>query len=203
MKNEATALLLVDVQNGFMPNGELPVADGDAIVPVINAIIDNYPLVVASQDWHPASHMSFAANHADKKPFDVITLNGLEQVLWPVHCVANTPSAELHPQLKQTSIAAVFRKGMNPAIDSYSTFYDNGKRFNTGLAAYLAFHNIQHIHVVGLAADYCVYYSIQDALAEGFAVTLIENATRAICVETFAQQKAELMQHPKFSLVIA
>lgn len=200
MYKKDTALLLVDIQNGFMPDGELPVADGSAIVPVVNSIVDNYDLVIASQDWHPASHLSFAANHAGKKPFDVIMLDGLEQVLWPVHCVANTLSAKLHPQLKQTSIAAVFRKGMNSTIDSYSAFYDNGKRFNTGLAAYLRFHNIKYLHVAGLAADYCVYYSMQDALAEGFAVTLIENATRAICEETFTQQKAELTKHPKFSL---
>lgn len=195
------ALLLIDVQNGFMPTGELPVAGGDEIVPIINTLIDQYELVVASQDWHPKSHLSFAANHKDKQPFDVIMLEGLQQVLWPSHCVAGSTSADFHPQLKQSPIAAVFRKGMNPQIDSYSAFYDNGRCFNTGLAAYLDFHRIKHIHIAGLAADYCVYYSIKDALASGFRVALIENATRAISDENFAEQRAELVRHPNFNIV--
>lgn len=198
-----TALLLVDVQNGFMPDGELPVAGGNEIVSVINKIITNYPLVVATQDWHPANHLSFASNHKNKKPFDVIELNGLEQVLWPVHCVANTRSAEFHPKLDGTAIASVFRKGLNPQIDSYSAFYDNGKQHNTGLSAYLSFHRIRQLHIAGLAADYCVYYSIKDALAAGYQVSLIENATRAIDDDSFAEQKRELRANTNFSLISA
>lgn len=200
MYSNDTALLLVDVQNGFMPTGELPVAGGDEVVPLINTLIDQYQLVVASQDWHPPLHLSFADNHEGRKPFEVIVLDGLEQVLWPSHCVAGSVSADFHPQLKQGSVAAVFRKGMNPQVDSYSAFFDNGRRFNTGLAAYLDFHRIKQVHVVGLAADYCVYYSIKDALAAGFGVTLIEDATRAISDENFAAQKSELLQHPKFNI---
>lgn len=201
MMNKDTALLLIDVQNDFMPTGKLPVAEGDQIVPVINAMIDEYSLVVASQDWHPPSHLSFAANHEHKNPFEVITLEGLEQVLWPAHCIAGSSGADFHPRLEQTAIAAVFRKGMNPQVDSYSAFYDNGRRFNTGLAAYLTFHHIKQIHIVGLAADYCVYYTIKDALDAGFGVTLIANATRAINEQIAAKQQAELAQHPNFNII--
>lgn len=195
-----TALLLIDIQNGFMPDGALPVAGGDEIVPVVNRIIGDYPLVVASQDWHPAAHGSFAANHPGKAPFETIDLHGLEQVLWPIHCVAGTSSADFHPDLQQRAIAAVFRKGMNPDIDSYSAFYDNGHRQHTGLAEYLRAHHISDLHIAGLAADYCVYFSIKDALAEGFKVHLHTAATRAIDPERYAAQRRELQQHPAFTL---
>ncbi|UJF25193.1 bifunctional nicotinamidase/pyrazinamidase [Suttonella sp. R2A3] len=194
-----TTLLLVDIQNGFMPEGELPVAEGDQIVPIVNALIPDYPLVVASQDWHPSNHSSFAANHPGKHPFEQINLHGLEQVLWPIHCVAGSHSAAFHPDLDERQIAAVFRKGMNPDIDSYSAFYDNGHRQHTGLADYLRAHQISTIHIAGLAADYCVYFTIKDALAEGFNVTLHRAATRAIDPEQYKQQLSELNKHPAFS----
>lgn len=199
--NKSTALLLIDIQNGFMPGGSLPVSGGDEIIPLVNQIINNYPLVVASQDWHPANHGSFAANHSGKQPFDVIDFHGLEQVLWPVHCVQGSKSAEFHPQLNTNPIAAIFRKGMNPEIDSYSAFYDNGHRYNTGLADYLRAHQITHLHVAGLAADYCVHFSIKDALGEGFHVSLITAATRAIDEDHYQQQLNELSKNNRFTLI--
>lgn len=201
MKHTDTALLLIDIQNGFMPGGALPVAGGEQIIPIVNQRIHDYPLVVASQDWHPANHASFAANHANKHPFDIIDLHGLEQVLWPTHCVQGSHSAELHPDLNTNPIAAIFRKGMNPEIDSYSAFYDNDHRHHTGLAGYLHAHGIKHIHIAGLAADYCVYYSIKDALAAGFEVSLIRDATRAIDDAQHQQQLRALSHNDHFHTI--
>ncbi len=173
-------LILIDVQNDFMPYGALPVPEGDQIVPIINKIIDKFDLIVATQDWHPKNHISFASNHKDKKPFDVIDLDGFKQTLWPDHCVQGTSGAEFHPDLEIKPIEAIFRKGTNPNIDSYSGFYDNLHKKNTGLAGYLREKKAKDLYFVGLATDYCVYYSIIDALKEGFNVYLIEDATRAI-----------------------
>ncbi len=173
-------LILIDVQNDFMPYGALPVAEGDQIVPIINKIIYKFDLVVATQDWHPKNHISFASNHKDKKPFDVMDLDGFKQTLWPDHCVQGTSGAEFHPDLETKPIEAIFRKGTNPNIDSYSGFYDNLHKKNTGLAGYLREKKAKDLYFVGLATDYCVYYSIIDALKEGFNVYLIEDATRAI-----------------------
>jgi len=173
-------LILIDVQNDFMPYGALPVAEGDQIVPIINKIIYKFDLVVATQDWHPKNHISFASNHKDKKPFDVMDLDGFKQTLWPDHCIQGTSGAEFHPDLETKPIEAIFRKGTNPNIDSYSGFYDNLHKKNTGLAGYLREKKAKDLYFVGLATDYCVYYSIIDALKEGFNVYLIEDATRAI-----------------------
>lgn len=194
------ALLLIDIQNDFMPAGRLPVADGDAIIGPVNRIIGDYPLVVASQDWHPAGHESFASAHAGKQPFDIIDLHGLEQVLWPDHCIAGSRGAAFHPDLNTAPVAVVFRKGMDKHTDSYSAFYDNGRRHSTRLAEYLRAQGVTDIDVAGLAADFCVYFSIADALAEGFRVRLIEHATRAIDDKGFAAKKAELLAHPNFAL---
>lgn len=194
------ALLLIDIQNDFMPGGCLPVADGDAIVEPVNRLSAGYPLVVASQDWHPAGHESFASAHPGRQPFDIVTLHGLEQVLWPDHCIAGSSGADFHPALDTTSVAAVFRKGMDKHTDSYSAFFDNGRRHNTQLAVYLRAHGVTEIDVAGLAADFCVYFSIADALAEGFRVRLLEHATRAIDADGFAAKKAELLAHPNFVL---
>ena len=183
-----------------MPSGRLPVAEGDAIVEPVNRIIGSYPLVVASQDWHPAGHESFASAHPGKQPFDIINLHGLEQVLWPEHCIAGSSGAAFHPGLDTAPIDAVFRKGMDKHTDSYSAFYDNGRRRSTRLADYLCAHGVTDIDVAGLAADFCVYFSIADALAEGFRVRLLEHATRAIDAEGFAKKKAGLLKHAGFSL---
>lgn len=188
-------LILIDVQNDFMPYGALPVAEGDQIVPIINKIIYKFDLVVATQDWHPKNHISFASNHKDKKPFDVMDLDGFKQTLWPDHCVQGTSGAEFHPDLETKPIEAIFRKGTNPNIDSYSGFYDNLHKKNTGLAGYLREKKAKDLYFVGLATDYCVYYSIIDALKEGFNVYLIEDATRAIDKNLYENRlKKELLE---------
>lgn len=186
-------LILVDIQNDFMPGGTLAVPEGDRILEVVNRLQPAFDLVVATQDWHPASHLSFASNHPDKQPFEVIELDGLQQVLWPDHCVQGSAGAALHPLLDQHRIEAIFRKGMRRETDSYSAFYDNGHRYNTGLAGYLRDRGASDLYFCGLAADYCVWYSMQDALAEGFGVTLLEDATRPISWPQFEEVKMELV----------
>ena len=175
-----TALLLVDLQVDFMPTGMLPVAGGDRVVPIANALMPRYELVVATQDWHPANHGSFAANHPWRKPGQVIDLDGLPQVLWPIHCVQDSWGAEFVADLHTEGIDKVIRKGTDPTIDSYSGFYDNGHRKSTGLADYLRAQDVDTVHVMGLAADYCVKYTVLDAGAEGFSTVLIEDGTRGV-----------------------
>jgi len=186
-------LLLIDVQNDFMPGGSLAVTEGDRIVPIINKIQDQFDWLVASQDWHPPEHLSFARNHLRHQAFEQIELNGLPQTLWPAHCVQGTEGAEFHPDLASNHIAAIFRKGMNPDIDSYSAFYDNGHIQSTGLTGYLKEIKAGTLYFTGLAADFCVYYSIKDALKAGFDCVLIEDATRPIDPENFKRQKQQLM----------
>ncbi|KAA3644481.1 MAG: bifunctional nicotinamidase/pyrazinamidase [Proteobacteria bacterium] len=187
------ALLLIDVQYDFMPGGSLPVTEGDHIIPVINHLQNHFDLVIASQDWHPPEHLSFARNHLGQQAFAEIELNGLAQTLWPAHCVQGSQGAELHRDLDCRKIAAIFRKGMNPEIDSYSAFYDNGHRQSTGLTGYLKERAVDTLYFTGLAADFCVYFSIIDALKAGFACVLIEDATRAIDPENFKRQKQQLL----------
>lgn len=194
------ALLLVDIQNDFMPTGPLPVADSDSIIPVVNKLSKNYELIVACQDWHPENHKSFANEHPGKKPFDTIELNNLEQTLWPVHCVQGSRGADFPELLDTRRVAAIFRKGMRLELDSYSAFYDNGHRLRTGIAAFLRDHQVSHLDIAGLAADVCVYYTILDALDQGFVVTLITAATRAIDATGWAHKKSELLSHPDFQL---
>ncbi|GAA3929221.1 bifunctional nicotinamidase/pyrazinamidase [Hymenobacter algoricola] len=187
------ALLVIDIQNDFLPGGSLAVADGDAIIAVVNALPSHFDLVVATQDWHPAAHRSFAASHPGRQPFDTTELGGRPQVLWPTHCVQGTPGAELAAGLDQHRIEAIFRKGTDPEIDSYSGFYDNGHLKSTGLADYLRGRGITQVYVAGLAADYCVFFTAQDALQEGFATFLLEDATRAISAEGWARARAQLV----------
>jgi nicotinamidase/pyrazinamidase len=172
--------VIVDVQNDFCPGGALPVPEGDRVVEVINRIQPRFDLVVATQDWHPADHGSFAANHPGRRPGEQIELAGLPQVLWPVHCVQNTPGAELHPGLDRRQIARVFRKGADPSVDSYSGFFDNGHRFSTGLGDYLKGRNVTEVYVCGLATDYCVKATALDALGLGFKTYLVEDACRGV-----------------------
>jgi nicotinamidase/pyrazinamidase len=174
------ALILVDLQNDFMPGGALPVADGDKVVPLVNALQKRFDLVVAAQDWHPANHASFAAHHVGKKPGDLITLNGLPQILWPVHCVQNTPGAAFHPALDTKLIARVFQKGTDASVDSYSGFFDNGRRNATGLGEYLKERGVTDVHVCGLATDYCVRATALDAVSLGFRTHLIGDACRGV-----------------------
>lgn len=186
------ALIIVDVQNDFMPGGSLAIANGDSIVPVINKLLPKFELVVATQDWHPANHASFASNHQGKKTFDTLELSGIQQVLWPDHCVQGTKGAEFHPEMETLNIAAIFRKGMNPEIDSYSGFFDNGHLQSTGLAGYLHEKGATELYFSGLAADICVYFTITDALNEGFKAILIEDATCPLDANEFTKIRKEL-----------
>jgi nicotinamidase/pyrazinamidase len=174
------ALILVDIQNDFMPGGPLAVPGGDEIIPLVNELQNSFSLVVATQDWHPQDHKSFASNHPGKKTFESITLHGLEQVLWPDHCIQGSIGAQIHSAILINKVEGIFRKGMDPEIDSYSGFYDNGYKKSTGLAGYLRERKIKKVYVCGLAADYCVYYTAKDSLKENFETYFIEDATRAI-----------------------
>ena len=174
------ALIIVDVQNDFVSGGALAVPEGGRVVPACNALAKSFDLVVATQDWHPASHGSFAANHPGRKVGDVIDLNGLEQILWPPHCVQNTRGAQFVPGLETTRFARVFQKGTDPTIDSYSGFFDNGHRKATGLADYLKSQNVTDVYICGLATDYCVKFTALDAKSLGFNVNLIEDASRGV-----------------------
>jgi nicotinamidase/pyrazinamidase len=174
------ALVLVDLQYDFMPGGALAVARGDETVAVARAAMPRFDVVVATQDWHPRDHGSFAANHAGKHPGEVIDLHGISQVLWPVHCVQGTRGAELHDELDRARIARVFRKGSDRAVDSYSGFFDNGRRGDTGLHAWLRERGVDHLHVMGLATDYCVKHTVLDARSLGYDVALIADGCRAV-----------------------
>lgn len=188
------ALIIVDVQNDFTTGGRLAVEGGEDIIPAVNRLQQAFDLVVATQDWHPPDHKSFASNHRGRKPFDRILLNGLEQVLWPDHCVQGSAGADFHHQLDMNRVAAIFRKGTDSEVDSYSGFYDNGRIHTTGLAGYLGERKVREVFVVGLAADYCVYYTARDALTEGFQSNVIEDATRPISTEGFVKAKQDLLQ---------
>jgi nicotinamidase/pyrazinamidase len=174
------ALVIVDVQNDFCPGGALAVPEGDRVVGAINRVQPHFDLAVATQDWHPADHGSFAANHQGKQPGDVVELGGLEQTLWPVHCVQHTPGAAFHPELDQSRIAQVFQKGTDPAIDSYSGFFDNGRRKSTGLDDYLKERTVTEVYIAGLATDYCVKSTALDAVRLGFPTHLLADATRGV-----------------------
>jgi nicotinamidase/pyrazinamidase len=186
------ALVIADVQNDFMPGGSLAVPQGNMIVPVINRLQKYFDLVVATQDWHPQNHNSFASNHRNKKPFEKIEIHGINDTLWPDHCVQGSEGAGFHPDLEMNKIAAIFRKGMDPEVDSYSGFYDNDHQISTGLSGYLKEKEITEIYFCGLAADICVYYSIKDSLKEGFSAILIEDASRPLSRDAFKGIKYEL-----------
>jgi len=173
-------LIITDIQNDFLEGGSLAVPNGNEVIPVINEIQKGFDLIVATQDWHPYNHKSFAAGHPGKKEFETIDLNGLQQVLWPVHCVQGSFGAEFHKDLEMNSVEAIFRKGMDTGIDSYSGFYDNEKRKNTGLFGYLKDRDVSEVFVCGLAADFCVYFTANDALDLGFKTTIISEATQPI-----------------------
>ena len=188
------ALLLIDIQNDFLPGGALAVPDGNLIIPLVNKIQPMFSLVVATQDWHPKEHKSFASNHALKSPFEKVELKGMEQVLWPDHCVQSSDGAAFSKLLDMNQVETIFRKGMDPEIDSYSGFYDNGHLKTTGLADYLRARQVDEVFLAGLAGDYCVYYSALDALKEGFKTYLIEDATRAIDPEGFQKAKSDIIK---------
>ena len=173
-------LILVDIQNDFLPGGALAVPDGDAIIPIVNRLQALFPLTVATQDWHPANHGSFAVNHPGKAVFQRIDLNGLPQTLWPVHCVQGTPGAEFAPGLQRDRIAKIFLKGTDAGTDSYSGLFDNGHRKATGLGEWLKEQGATEIYVCGLATDYCVKFTASDAAQLGFRTYFIKDASRGV-----------------------
>jgi nicotinamidase/pyrazinamidase len=173
------ALICVDLQNDFCPGGSLPVKEGRDIGVLINRIQKNFDFVVATQDWHPKDHLSFASNHK-KKPGEVIDLDGLKQVLWPDHCVQGSQGAEFIEEFDQKKVDRVFQKGTDKRIDSYSAFFDNAHKKATGLGDYLKQKGIKEVYLAGLATDYCVKYSALDAMGLGFDTTVIEDACRGI-----------------------
>jgi len=177
------ALIIVDLQNDFLPGGALAVPHGNEVIPLANELQQRFELVLATQDWHPPNHGSFAANHLGKKPGDRIMLDGIEQILWPVHCVQNTRGAEFAPSFSTSRIAHVFHKGVERNIDSYSTFFDNAHRRETGLADYLKKRSVKDIYLMGLALDYCVKYSTLDALQLGLNTHVILDGCRGIDLE--------------------
>jgi nicotinamidase/pyrazinamidase len=174
------ALIIVDVQNDFLPGGPLGVAGGFDIIEPINRLMNGFDIIVATQDWHPADHGSFAANHPGQHAGDVIDLDGQPQILWPVHCVQHTPGAGFAPGLDVARFTRIFQKGTDPRIDSYSGLFDNGHRRSTGLGEWLKSSGVDEVHVCGIATDYCVKFTALDAVEFGFEVTLIEHACRGV-----------------------
>jgi nicotinamidase-related amidase len=176
----SSVLLVVDVQNDFCPGGNLAVEAGDEVVPIINKLAGRFSKVVATQDWHPRDHVSFASSHPGRRPFEVIRLGDIEQVLWPDHCVPGTAGAEFHPDLDARAFDLIVRKGTNRQLDSYSAFFENDRKTATGLHFYLQGLGLSSVYLAGLALDVCVYFSALDARRLGFEVFLIEDACRGI-----------------------
>lgn len=173
---------LVDVQPTFMPGGDLPVVDGNAVVPVINRVLRHFDHAFATQDWHPPGHSSFASVHPGRKPYDVITMPYGQQVLWPDHALQGSANAALHRDLEITKVEVIIRKGFHPDIDSYSTFFENDRHTATGLDGWLRQRGFRRVFLAGLATDFCVAWSAEDAVSLGYEVVLIEDACRGIGV---------------------
>lgn len=184
------AFIVVDVQNDFLPRGALPVPNGNEVVPMINRLLHDFDFVVATQDWHPANHGSFASSHPGSSIGDVIDLNGLDQILWPDHCIQNEPGASFASALSVERISVVVRKGTDPSVDSYSGFFDNGRRTDTGLHALLRRQGVQELHIGGLATDYCVYFTAKDALDLGYRVVLHRDAVRGVNIKPGDAERA-------------
>lgn len=174
------ALLAIDLQNDFCPGGALPVADGHAVVPLVNELIEHFDHVLLTQDWHPAGHLSFASAHPGKQPYDTVELDYGTQILWPDHCIQGTAGAAFHPTLRLDKAELILRKGFRRAIDSYSAFFENDQQTPTGLAGYLRERGIDTLYLAGLAADFCVKWSALDGRAQGFQVYVVEDAVRGI-----------------------
>jgi nicotinamidase/pyrazinamidase len=185
-----TALLMVDLQNDFCPGGNLAVPEGDKVVALANQLQLNFNCVVATQDWHPADHLSFAENHSNQKVGNIVQLNSITQILWPTHCVQESKGAEFHPELDITRVNKIIFKGTNREIDSYSAFFDNAHQRSTGLADYLKEQGITKLHVMGLATDYCVKYTCLDAIQLGFEVSIILDGCRGVELQVGDVDKA-------------
>jgi nicotinamidase/pyrazinamidase len=190
----ADALVVIDAQNDFCPGGALAVADGDRVVPVANRLAPRFRHVVLTQDWHPRGHVSFASSHPGRQPYERIMLPYGEQVLWPDHCIPDTPGADFHPDLDTRQAGLIVRKGYNPDIDSYSALYENDHRTGTGLAGYLRERGLRRLFLAGLATDFCVLYSALDARRDGFDVHVIEDAVRGIDLQGSLAQAWQRMR---------
>ena len=191
------ALIIVDIQNDFLPGGALAVSQGDTIITIVNRLIPKFGLVIATQDWHPANHGSFASNHSGRKPGEMIDLFGLNQILWPDHCVQNTFGASFSERLSIDLINRIFQKGTDPRIDSYSGFYDNGKKKDTVLNDFLKDKLVDEVFIAGLATDYCVKYTAIDAADLGFQTYVISDATKAVNLHEDDGEKALGEMHEK------
>lgn len=174
-----TALIVVDVQNDFCPGGALAVRNGSRVVPAINSLMDSFEVIVGTQDWHPVNHSSFASNN-DAEPFSVKTLNGINQVMWPEHCIQGSNGADFHPDLHADAFNIIIRKGTNPDIDSYSAFTENDGVTVTGLRGWLSELGIKKVYITGLATDFCVLYTALDAVKAGFETYVIEDACKGV-----------------------
>ncbi|MFP4380415.1 MAG: bifunctional nicotinamidase/pyrazinamidase [Candidatus Sumerlaeia bacterium] len=184
------ALLVVDIQKDFLPGGALAVPEGDAIIPLANKLAKHFSLVVASQDWHPRDHTSFADNHEGHEEGETIEVDGIEQILWPVHCVQNQEGAEFADDLNTQAFDKVIQKGMDPKYDSYSAFFDNGHKVDTGLNDYLKEQGVETVYICGLAADVCVKFTALDAVKCGYDCRLIQDATRGVNLKEGDVEKA-------------
>jgi nicotinamidase/pyrazinamidase len=180
---DSDALIVVDVQNDFCPDGALAVARGDEVVPIVNRLAENFRNVILTQDWHPPGHLSFASAHPGRSPYDTIDMFYGRQVLWPDHCIQGTPGAAFHSGLRIPHAGLVLRKGLDRGIDSYSALYENDRTTPTGLTGYLRERGITRLFLAGLALDFCVRYSAEDAVREGFVVVVVEDACRGIDVQ--------------------
>lgn len=189
-----SALIIIDVQNDFCPGGALAVAGGDEIISGINALMDKFDDCILTQDWHPTAHSSFASSQAGKQPYEIINMPYGPQVLWPDHCIQGSHGAEFHPNLQTDRAGLIIRKGTNPAIDSYSAFFENDHKTPTGLVGYLRTRSITALTMVGLATDFCVQYSALDAAGLGFNVTVIESMCRAIDLDDSLAKSRKAMQ---------
>jgi len=178
--NQSKALIIVDVQYDFLPGGSLAVTDGDQIIPVINELQEKFEFIVATQDWHPEGHQSFASNHLGKIPGNMIDLHGLDQILWPDHCVQYTKGSQFSADLNQSNWESIFQKGTNPEVDSYSGFFDNARRGDTGLGEFLKEKGVKTIYICGLALDYCVKFTALDGKSLDFDTYLVTDATKAV-----------------------
>ncbi len=199
--SDTDLLLIIDVQNDFCPGGALAVEDGDSVLPVINRLIGKFKNIVITQDWHPIDHSSFTSNHEGQSPFSVVTMPYGEQTLWPDHCIQGTHGAEFHKDLITYPASLIIRKGMNPAIDSYSAFFENDRSTGTGLGGYLRERNIKRIICTGLAFDFCVFYSAEDSVKEQFETVVVTDACRAIDMDGTAQQATDAMKSAGITLL--
>jgi nicotinamidase/pyrazinamidase len=201
MTAPTTALVVIDVQNDFIPGGQLAVPGGDEIVPLINRLGRSFRQVILAQDWHPAGHASFASSHPDKQPFDLIQLPYGEQKLWPDHCIQGTQGAALHPALDLPHVQLIIRKGCNPDIDSYSAFMEADRQTPTGLTGYLKERGIDTVYMVGLALDFCVMFSALDARAAGFNALVVLDACRGIDIDGSMEAAIRRMQQAGVALI--